>query len=119
MTVLRVDGIAIAALGAEMAHLAEMLVALGEVGADRSDLGDASVAAALEELLGNWTRTRRVLVTSLAELGAAAEIVPVPRAAMARARALAGPDGAVIATGSIYLIADLVSAPGQRRASAL
>ena len=64
---------AIAALGAEMAHLAEMLAALGEVGAARSHLGDASVAAALEELLGNWTRTRRVLVTSLAELGAAAE----------------------------------------------
>ena len=33
--------------------------------------------------------------------------------------ALAGPDGAVIVTGSIYLVADLVSAPGTRRASAL
>ena len=30
-----------------------------------------------------------------------------PRAALARARELAGPDGAVVATGSIYLIADL------------
>ena len=33
--------------------------------------------------------------------------------------ALAGPDGAVVVTGSIYLVADLVSAPGARRASAL
>jgi dihydrofolate synthase / folylpolyglutamate synthase len=59
-------------------------------------------------------------LASLAQqLGAAAEIVPEPRAALARAREIAGPDGAVIATGSIYLIADLVSEPGSRRASAL
>jgi dihydrofolate synthase/folylpolyglutamate synthase len=42
-----------------------------------------------------------------------------PRRARERARELAGPDGAVVATGSIYLVADLVSAPGRRRASAL
>ena len=59
-------------------------------------------------------------LASLAEqLGATAEIVLEPRAAVARAEALAGPDGAVIVTGSIYLVADLVSAPGTRRASAL
>jgi dihydrofolate synthase / folylpolyglutamate synthase len=59
-------------------------------------------------------------LASLAQqLGASAEIVPEPRAALARARELAGPDGAVVATGSIYLVADLVSAPGTRRASAL
>jgi dihydrofolate synthase / folylpolyglutamate synthase len=59
-------------------------------------------------------------LASLAQqLGAAAEIVPEPRAALARGRELAGPDGAVVATGSIYLIADLISAPGSRRASAL
>jgi len=59
-------------------------------------------------------------LASLAEqLGAAAEIVPAPRSALARARELAGPDGAVVVTGSIYLIADLVSDPGRRRASAL
>ena len=39
--------------------------------------------------------------------GPSAEIVPDPRAAVARARALAGPAGAVLVTGSIYLIADL------------
>ena len=42
-----------------------------------------------------------------------------PRRAYERARRVAGPDGAVIATGSIYLVADLLSAPGTRRASAL
>ena len=36
------------------------------------------------------------------------ETVADPQAALARARELAGPDGAVLATGSIYLIADLV-----------
>jgi len=59
-------------------------------------------------------------LASLAQqLGATAEIVPDPRVALARACELAGPDGAVIATGSIYLIADLVSPAGSRRASAL
>jgi dihydrofolate synthase/folylpolyglutamate synthase len=47
------------------------------------------------------------------------EIVADPRAAVARAQELAGPDGAVVATGSIYLVADLLSPPGARRASAL
>ena len=54
------------------------------------------------------------LASLVAQLGAAAEIVPEPHAALARAREIAGPDGAVVATGSIYLIADLVSAPGTR-----
>ena len=40
-------------------------------------------------------------------------------AALRRAQELAGPEGAVVATGSIYLVAELVSAPGTRRASAL
>ena len=59
------------------------------------------------------------LASLVEQLGAAAEIVPAPRAAVARAQELAGPEGAVIVTGSIYLIAELVSAPGRRRASAL
>ena len=42
-----------------------------------------------------------------------------PRAALRRARELAGADGAVVATGSIYLVADLLAAPGARRASML
>jgi dihydrofolate synthase/folylpolyglutamate synthase len=58
---------------------------------------------------------------SLAEQldGPEAEIVADPNAALERARALAGPAGAVLATGSIYLIADLVRDRGDTRASAL
>ena len=51
--------------------------------------------------------------------GPAAEIEGDPRAAVERAQALAGEEGAVVATGSIYLVADLLSEPGRRRASAL
>jgi dihydrofolate synthase/folylpolyglutamate synthase len=40
-----------------------------------------------------------------------------PTAALERAKELAGAGGAVLATGSIYLIADLVRQPGQARAS--
>jgi dihydrofolate synthase/folylpolyglutamate synthase len=51
--------------------------------------------------------------------GPPAEIVAEPHAAVRLARELAGEDGAVVATGSIYLVADLLAAPGQRRRSAL
>ncbi len=51
--------------------------------------------------------------------GVASEIEPDPRQAVERARALAGPAGTVLATGSIYLVAELLSAPGERRVSAL
>jgi dihydrofolate synthase/folylpolyglutamate synthase len=47
------------------------------------------------------------------------EIVGDPHDAVARAQALAGPGGAVVATGSIYLVADLLSPRGRRKASAL
>ena len=45
-----------------------------------------------------------------------------PRRALERAREMAGADGAVVATGSIYLVADLLSGTGGRgirRASSL
>jgi dihydrofolate synthase/folylpolyglutamate synthase len=51
--------------------------------------------------------------------GPESEIVPDPKAALGRARELAGPDGAVLATGSIYLIADLVTERSGARASTL
>jgi dihydrofolate synthase / folylpolyglutamate synthase len=51
--------------------------------------------------------------------GPPAEIVTEPRAALARARELAGAGGSVLATGSIYLIADLVRADPEARASRL
>jgi dihydrofolate synthase/folylpolyglutamate synthase len=55
--------------------------------------------------------------------GPPTEIVADPRAALERARELAtgdqGRGGVVLATGSIYLIADLLRAPGESRASVL
>lgn len=51
--------------------------------------------------------------------GPPAEIVSDPRAAVTRARELAGEAGAVLATGSIYLIADLVGDPGRRHGASL
>lgn len=47
------------------------------------------------------------------------EVIPDPRVALERARDLAGAAGAVLATGSIYLVADLVRDEGDTRASAL
>jgi dihydrofolate synthase / folylpolyglutamate synthase len=51
--------------------------------------------------------------------GPDAEVVPDPRAALERAREVAGAAGAVLATGSIYFIADLVRDQGDTHASAL
>ncbi len=51
--------------------------------------------------------------------GPPAEVVRGPGAALARGRELAGSQGAVIATGSIYLIADLLGAERLERASNL
>ncbi len=52
--------------------------------------------------------------------GPPSETVAEPTAAVARARQLAGPGGAVVATGSIYLVADLVRERGAgARASTL
>jgi dihydrofolate synthase/folylpolyglutamate synthase len=49
--------------------------------------------------------------------GGAVEIVGEARAALERARTLAGPDGVALATGSIYLIADLLRPAGAARSS--
>ena len=97
-----------------------------------SILDDKDAAGMLRALLGKTagavftsSRNPRALspatLASLAEQlgGPASEIVPDPRAAVARAQELAGDDGAVLATGSIYLVADLLGEPGRRRASAL
>jgi dihydrofolate synthase/folylpolyglutamate synthase len=63
------------------------------------------------------------LASLAAQLGGVAdediEIVADPHDAVERAQALAGSGGAVLATGSIYLVADLLSPPGRRKASAL
>jgi dihydrofolate synthase/folylpolyglutamate synthase len=47
------------------------------------------------------------------------EVVADPRAAVSRAQEISGESGTVLVTGSIYLVADLLSAPGARRASVL
>jgi dihydrofolate synthase/folylpolyglutamate synthase len=63
------------------------------------------------------------LASLLAQVdGPPSEIVRDPHAALVRARALAGPGGFVLATGSIYLIADLLTpadALGSRRRSSI
>ena len=60
-------------------------------------------------------------LASLAEQlgGPVAEVIRDPRAALARARELAGPAGVVVVTGSIYLVADLLRPAGTGRASML
>jgi dihydrofolate synthase/folylpolyglutamate synthase len=51
--------------------------------------------------------------------GPPSEVVRDPREAVRRARELAGPSGMVVATGSIYLVADLLAPAGRQRASML
>ena len=65
------------------------------------------------------TSPRALPAATLASLieqlgGVAATVVPGAHRALARARELAGDDGVVVATGSIYLISDLLRAPGSR-----
>jgi dihydrofolate synthase / folylpolyglutamate synthase len=103
-----------------------------EVVAVVSILDDKDASGMLRALLGKtagavFTRSANpralspATLASLAEQlgGPPSEIVPDPHAAVARARELAGPNGTVLATGSIYLVADLLGEPGRRRASAL
>ena len=95
-------------------------------------LEDKDAAGMLETLLPHFDRvvfTRpanprslspATLVTLAEKLGGPpGETVASPRAAVERARELAGPDGVVLATGSIYLIADLVREAADARASTL
>ncbi len=95
-------------------------------------LEDKDAAGMLETLLPHFDRVvftrpmnpRSLSPATLASLaeklgGPPAETVSGARAAVARARELAGPDGAVLATGSIYLIADLVREEADARASTL
>ena len=97
-----------------------------------SVLEDKDVAGMLEALLGvaghavftRCSNPRALSPGTLESLsaklgGPPTETVAGPRAAVARAREIAGPGGAVVATGSIYLIADLVREASQSRASAL
>jgi dihydrofolate synthase/folylpolyglutamate synthase len=94
-------------------------------------LEDKDAAAMLAELLPHvdhavYTRSQNprslspATLTSLAEKlgGPPGVTVADPGAAVRRARELAGPGGAVLVTGSIYLVADLVRGrPGVRASS--
>jgi dihydrofolate synthase / folylpolyglutamate synthase len=116
--------------GAGVAALAD---ALPEIVGERpltvviSILEDKDARAMLDALLPLaenviFTRTTNRRALSPATLAHLAErpdavTVGVPKAALARAKELAGSDGAVLATGSIYLIADLVREPGRARVS--
>jgi dihydrofolate synthase/folylpolyglutamate synthase len=103
-----------------------------------SVLDDKDAASMLRELLGRCAglvctqsaNPRALPAATLASLAGQlggvgpdgdgpVEVVAAPRPALERARALAGPDGAVLVTGSIYLVADLVRPAGARRVSAL
>jgi dihydrofolate synthase/folylpolyglutamate synthase len=97
-----------------------------------SILDDKDAAGMLRALIGKLSgavftssRNPRALspatLASLAEQlgGPPAEVVGDPHAAVRRARELAGPGGAVLATGSIYLVADLIGEAAGRSASAL
>jgi dihydrofolate synthase/folylpolyglutamate synthase len=97
-----------------------------------SILEDKDAAAMLRALLPHcdhavFTRNHSPRALSPATLGSLAEqldgppseLEADPRAALQRARELAGEGGVVLATGSIYLIADLLRPPGQRSASIL
>jgi dihydrofolate synthase/folylpolyglutamate synthase len=116
--------------GAGMAAVAD---ALPEVIGERpltvvlSILDDKDATAMLGALLPLaenvvFTRTsnpRALPPGTLAHLSERPDAIVVgsPKAALERAKQLAGPGGAVLATGSIYLIADLVREPGVARVS--
>jgi dihydrofolate synthase/folylpolyglutamate synthase len=124
------------------AHNAEAVAALAEslplLTAGRrlvavvSILDDKDAAGMLRALLPHaermvFTRSRnpRALPpATLASLcgqleGPPSELETDPQLALARARELAGAGGVVLATGSIYLVADLLAPAGQRTASML
>jgi dihydrofolate synthase / folylpolyglutamate synthase len=120
-----------------MAALAESLQEVFAVGQDRivsvvSILDDKDAAGMLglllpvcDALVLTSSQNPRALppptLQSLARQlgGPPSELVRHSRAAVERARELAGPSGMVIATGSIYLVADLLAPEGHRRASML
>jgi dihydrofolate synthase/folylpolyglutamate synthase len=118
---------------AGMAALAESLPEWldgRELTAVVSVLDDKDAAAMLQALIPHVTRivcttnanpralppaTLKSLARQLGFTAVTAE--RDPRAALATARELSGPQGAVLATGSIYLIADLLRPAGTRGAT--
>jgi dihydrofolate synthase/folylpolyglutamate synthase len=86
--------------------LAELLPVCAEVLCTQSSNPRALPAATLESLCRQLGPTP-------------ARVVADPRAALAAARTAAGPGGVALATGSIYLVADLLRPAGAARSSSL
>ncbi len=119
-------------IGALVESVIELTQRRGRVIAVVSILEDKDAAGMLERLIPicdalilTSSQNPRALppptLQSLARQlhGPPAEVVPAPAHALARARELADVDGVVVATGSIYLVADLLAPAGRRRASML
>jgi dihydrofolate synthase/folylpolyglutamate synthase len=111
----------LAGLGWLLARLpARRYVVVASILADKdAEAMLAALAAVGDALVATRSSSPRALPAErLAELGrgrfAAIEGVDDPEGALARARTLAGPDGAVLVTGSLYLLADLRSRQEQR-----
>ena len=72
-------------------------------------------------IVGSWLALPPATLLSLSERvgGPPGELAPAARPAVERARDIAGPGGAVVVTGSIYLIAALVRDERALRASSM
>ncbi|MEX1140808.1 MAG: cyanophycin synthetase [Thermoleophilaceae bacterium] len=88
-----------------------------EMLAELMPLADAVVATRCSNPRALPPATLAALAAKLGDVEA--EIVAAPQAAVGRARELAGAAGAVLATGSIYLVADLTRPAGEVRSSTL
>jgi dihydrofolate synthase/folylpolyglutamate synthase len=113
-----------AGVEALVASLAELVEPGTPLAACVSILEDKDAAAMLEVLLPACAAVvfcacanpRALPPATLASVAGqlrpgAYEVIPDPRSALARARELAGRSGLALATGSIYLVADLVRPP--------
>jgi folylpolyglutamate synthase/dihydropteroate synthase len=79
----------------------------------------AALAAVADTLVATRsTNTRALPADELAALAGGRfgqiEVEPEPERALARGRELAGPGGALLVTGSLYLLADLYAREEQR-----
>jgi dihydrofolate synthase/folylpolyglutamate synthase len=119
-------GALVESLGDPFAAGRSPLVAVVSILDDKDAAGMLkALLPACDELLFTTSHNPRALpaptLQSLARQldGPPAEIVRDPRAALQYARRMAGPSGIVLATGSIYLAADLLAPAGRARASTL
>lgn len=91
---------------------------------DAAEMLSALLPLADRLVVTRCSNPRALSPATLADLaaklgGPEAEVVAAPQAALGRAREIAGAGGAVLATGSIYLVADLVRDADDVRASTL